>query len=368
MEHPIINVIMAGGSGERFWPISRQNRPKQLLYLTNDSKRMIEEAVDRMLPLLPRERIFIATNQRLQKAMKEALPDHPSHNIIAEPFKRNTTGCLAFAAAHVLARFENEDFLMAVTTADHLIRQEDRFRETVSAALKFAEQEESLVTIGVHPARPEIGFGYIQISQLNQTVAEFNGIPIYPVASFLEKPDRHEAEKYQASRFYYWNSGMFFWRLSVFLKSLKNTMPEVADAIYKLVKYIKQNDDVGIRTVFDTLPNISIDYGLMEKSDNVYVALGDFRWDDVGSWDSLSRYRQHDEKNNILCGNPVIVDCNNVTVYNEPGADQMACCVVGVENLIVVTSKDGVLVCPKGQSQDVRKAINILKERNAEQI
>lgn len=370
MKLPVVNVIMAGGSGERFWPISRKNRPKQLLYLTNDSKRMIEEAIDRMLPLASREHIYIATNSLLQKTMQEVLSDHPADKILGEPAKRNTTGCLAFAAAHLLAGYPTgeSDLLMAVTTADHLIRDEDRFRDTVTAALRFAESNDALVTIGVHPTRPETGYGYVEITQLNQTVAEFDGIPIYRVARFLEKPDLADAERYQASRFYYWNSGMFFWRLSVFLNSMERVMPDVVDTIHRMADCIRRRDMHAIEPLFVTIPDISIDYALMEKADNVYTALGDFRWDDVGSWDSLSRYRPRDENQNTLHGDPVVVDCRNVTVYNEPGAEQIAVCVVGVENLIVVTSKDGVLVCSKGKSQDVRKGVNVLKERNAWQL
>ncbi len=370
MRFPVISVIMAGGSGERFWPISRQHWPKQLLYLTNNSKRMIEEAIDRLLPIMPRERILIATNERLQRTIQDVLVDHPIDNILEEPAKRNTTGCLAFVAANIIARYgeQYEDVLMAVMTADHLIREEERFRETVTAALQFAEKSNELVTIGVHPTRPETGYGYIQITHLNQTVDEIGGIPIYQVARFIEKPSVEDAEQYQASRFYYWNSGMFFWRLSAFLKGLEKYMPNVAEAIPKMAEHILQNDEEALRSVFLSLPNVSIDYGLMEKAENVYVALGDFRWDDVGSWDSLSRYRPRDEKKNVLYGDPVVIDCNNVIVYNEPGADQMAVCVVGVDDLIVVTSKDGVLVCPKGQSQEVRKGVEILKQRNASQL
>ncbi|MBD3267233.1 hypothetical protein GF373_11240, partial [bacterium] len=219
-----------------------------------------------------------------------------------------------------------------------------------------------------HPTRPDTGYGYIELTQLNKPVDEYEGVPIYRVARFLEKPNQQDAENYQASRFYYWNSGMFFWRLSVFLNSLEQTLPHGVELIHKLAGHIKNNNHEGINTVFESFPDTSIDYALMEKAKNVFVVLGDFRWEDVGSWDSLSRYFPRDEKNNTLCGDPVVIDCENVTVYNEPGADKMAVCVLGVEDLVVVTSRDGVLVCPKGHSQDVRKGIQILKERNASQL
>jgi mannose-1-phosphate guanylyltransferase len=363
---------MAGGSGERFWPVSRRCHPKQLLYLTSETETMLEEAVNRLTPLIPKEQIFIATSVHLRDLIRRAFPDHPMDNILGEPLPRNTSGCLAFAVANILARFDGkaENLLMSVTTADHLIGDGDRFRDTISAALQFAKEEDALVTIGTHPTRPETGYGYIQIDQLNQPLSDFKGVPIYQVARFLEKPNHEDAERYQASRFYYWNSGMFFWRISTFIDSLKTVMPPLAESIDRMADILKRSDesDPRITEIFKTIPNTSIDYGLMEKADNVYVALGDFKWDDVGSWDSLSRFRARDQHRNITVGEPVLIDCNNVIAYNEPGRENMAVCVIGMENIIVVTSNDGVLVCPKSHAQDVRKAVDELKNRNAKQI
>jgi mannose-1-phosphate guanylyltransferase len=221
----------------------------------------------------------------------------------------------------------------------------------------------------VHPTRPETGYGYIEISELNKPLSDFKGIPVYNVKRFLEKPNLEDAEHYQASRFFYWNSGMFFWRLSTFINSLQKSTPALTDAIEEMTTCINnspENED-PIQEVFETIPDISIDYALMEKADNVYVALGDFRWDDVGSWDSLSRFRPRDEARNTSIGNPVLIDCKNVTVYNQPG-DQMAVGVVGMNDIVVVTTDDGVVVCPKDRCQDVKKVVQVLKERNAKQL
>ncbi len=368
-----VGVIMAGGSGERFWPVSRRLRPKQLLHLTSDEKTMLQEAVDRLAPVLPAERVLIATSQDLIEPIREALPNHPAENIIGEPLRRNTSGCLAFAAAHAKARFadENGDLLMSVTTADHLIGDEERFCETITAALRFAEQEDALLTIGTHPTRPETGYGYIEISELNKPITDEDGIPIYRVSRFLEKPNLDDAEKYQASRFYYWNSGMFFWRLSSFVNSLQIHMPELAQSIESMSLVLQNHNcdvDAKLLAFFEALPNISIDYGLMEKADNVYVTLGDFRWDDLGSWDALSRIRPRDERRNTPVGGPVLIDCDNVVAYNEPGAKELAVCVVGMKDAIVVTTHDAVLVCPKDRAQDVKQAVAALKEQNADQL
>ncbi len=371
MSLPMIGVVMAGGSGERFWPISRRLRPKQLLYLTNDKKMMIEEAVDRLLPLIPRDNILIATNDLLREPIKKALPEHADENILGEPMRRNTVGCLAYVTAHVLARYgEEEDVLMSVTPADHQIGNEERFRATLAASMHFAEEKNALVTIGVHPTRPETGYGYVEITDLNQPLTEREGVPIYKVKRFLEKPNWEDAERYQASRFYYWNSGMFFWRVSQFMKGLEKALPEAAQCIRAMTEIVRTDpeNEETIREHFAKLPNISIDYGLMEKSDTVYVALSDFRWDDVGAWDALTRIRQRDERRNTCVGEPVLIDCKDVIAYNEPGAKNMAVCVIGMRDVVVVTSADGVLVCPKNRAQDVRKAVEMLKKRNADQV
>ncbi|MBI1387031.1 MAG: hypothetical protein GC154_01110 [bacterium] len=370
MGMPAVCVIMAGGTGERFWPVSRRLRPKQLLRLTSDDRNMLEESVERIARLLPRENIFIATSAALRGVIAEALPNHPERNIIGEPMRRNTSGCLALAAAQVRARFEGEDVLMAVTTADHLIGEEDRFAQTVNAALRFAEENDALVTIGAHPTRPETGYGYIEIAGLNKPIRDDDGVPVYKVARFLEKPNLEDAERYQASRFYYWNSGMFFWRTSVFIESLSQAQPVFAEGISAMTAALKKTprDDEAIERVFETFPDISIDYALMEKADNVYVALGDFRWDDIGAWDSLARIRPRDDERNAAVGDPVLIDCANTVVYNERGADEMAVCVIGMDEIIVVTTHDAVLICPRDRAQDVRKAVEELKKRGASQL
>ena len=264
MNTPIVSVIMAGGAGERFWPISRRLRPKQLLKLTNNHEMMIEESVNRLLPMIPKEKIFISTSTQLKYPIQKGLSSIPPENVIGEPVKRNTAGCLVFAIAHILARFGEAaiDYLMTVTTTDHLIGDAERFRHTMTAALQYAEQEDALITIGMHPTRPETGYGYIEITQLNQPLWDYQGIPVYKVGQFLEKPNQEAAERYQASRFYYWNSGMFFWKISSFLNSLKKHLPEHEACVYKLAETIKANaeNEQAIETVFSKLQDISIDY------------------------------------------------------------------------------------------------------------
>ncbi|MBN2329858.1 MAG: mannose-1-phosphate guanylyltransferase [Candidatus Omnitrophica bacterium] len=369
---PTIGIIMAGGSGERFWPVSRKKKPKQLLRLTDGRLTLLEEAVERVLPIIPPERLFVATNQTLQEPIRAAMTRIPPENILAEPTRRNTTGCLAFAAAHLLARYgrTHDDMIMAVTTADHRIGDPEDFRKTIQAAIWYAKEKNALMVVGLHPDRPETGYGYIEIPEGAQPAAACEGVSIFPTHRFREKPSLPDAKAYLDSGHFFWNSGMFFWRMSVFLEAMKKFMPEVHQSILDMRDALITgfNPDSIVASVFEKLPNISIDYAIMEKADHVYMAQGDFPWDDVGLWDSLARYHSKDAQNNVAVGDPILIECQDVTVYNEPGGEKMAVGVLGMKDVIVVTTEDGVLVCPKNRAQDVRMIVERLKEQNASQI
>ncbi|MCH7960402.1 MAG: mannose-1-phosphate guanylyltransferase [Candidatus Hydrogenedentes bacterium] len=360
---------MAGGSGERFWPVSRRNHPKQLLRLASETKTMLEQTIDRLGPLFTPERIFVVTSEHLAPFIREADVGIPDENVLAEPCKRNTAGCLGYAAAHLLARFPEEPGLsMAVVTADHLIGDEKAFCETVEAALQVAEQESVLVTHGISPTHPDTGYGYIQIDASQPSPNAPAAIPVYPAIVFREKPDRETAERYLASGDYLWNSGMFFWRLDVFLSELDRATPDLSDAVRGMAEALRQDDEKRVRELFEGLDNISIDYALMEKSKKVAVARAGYAWEDIGVWTSLERTREADERGNVTQGDPVLVDCDNCIVYNDVGADEIAVAVVGVQDLIVAVSRDGILVIPKDRAQDVRLAVDELKRRNAKQL
>lgn len=370
-----IAVIMAGGSGERFWPLSRRLRPKQLLNLSRPDQNMLQEGVARIAPLIPAERVFIATAPHLCEAIRDSGVGIPDENILAEPHKRNTAGCLAYVAARVIERFGDDakNVTMAVLTADHLIPDQERFRSTVDTAMSAAERKKALCVIGVKPTRPEIGYGYIEIAEdMVQTsdVGDSNDSShaVYRVLKFREKPDIESAEKFVATERFFWNSGMFFWTLPTFLDEIGNASPEHGAAVRDMSIAMKQGDEKRVAEIFDGLTNISIDYALMEKADNVVVVRADFEWDDIGSWDSLNRTLPCDENGNVVIGDPVLADTKNCIVYNEPGASKMAVAAVGVEDLAIIVSSDGVLVIPKNRAQEVRLATTILKEKGAKQL
>jgi len=362
-------VIMAGGSGERFWPASRRARPKQLLRLTDPDLSMIEEAIERIAPLIPREQILIATSELLAQPIADALPSLPRENILAEPEKRNTAACLALAAAHLEQRHgAGQEMLMAVLTADHQIGEPERFRATVARALDFAAAEDALVTIGVVPTRPETGYGYIEVAPENRRSAATTD-PEQPlqVLRFREKPSEAIAQDYATSGHHFWNSGMFFWRVSTLLQGLTQHMGDLARGERAMVAALAGNTAAAtLRDVFLTLDDVSIDIGLMERASNVYVVPADFPWDDVGAWDALERTRGTDADGNVVVGDAVLVDVRDSIVFNEPGIEEMAVAVVGLEGVIVATTRDGILVCPKDRAQDVRRAVAELRKRGRE--
>ncbi len=363
-----VGVIMAGGSGERFWPLSRRVRPKQLLCLTSPGQTLLAEAVARLEPIVPPENVYIVTGRHLVNPIRDANTCLPRQNVIAEPCKRNTSGALAYAAAYMMAQYDvsPEHITMAVTTADHEIRDAERFQQTVAATLDAIERDNVLATLGIVPTRPETGYGYIQIAGDSPSLTDGN-VPIYPVTAFHEKPNREKAEDFVASGRYFWNSGMFFWRLSTFLEELDAIRPALAEATRRMADAMRADDDVTVQELFEELEDISIDYALMEHARRVVMARAEFAWDDIGSWPALDRTMTRDAHGNVGVGDPVLIDCEECIIYNEPGGDHVAVGVIGCRDIIVVVTSDGVLVAPKDRAQDVRKVVGELKVRGAPQ-
>ncbi len=342
---------MAGGSGERFWPLSRKLRPKQLLRLTDPDKTMLQEAVDRIAPLVGRDNVFIATATHLEEPIRAAgiVPDS---NVLAEPDKRNTLGCLCWVAATFLAR-GLEDISVAILTADHVIESPDLFRSTVDNALTLSEETNGLVTMGVTPTRPETGYGYIESGASFSDFAK-------SVVRYREKPDLETAKTFVADGNFYWNSGMFFWTQTAFLKELSDTQPETVKLLGRMAEALKNNDREKAVTEFRNIPNISIDYALMEKASQVYVVQAEFPWDDVGSFDSLFRTMPMDENGNVMIGNVACTDCSGCIFYND--SSRGALTAVGLTNMILVQTDDVVLAAPATDAQRVKELVAMMKE------
>ena len=303
-------IIMAGGAGERFWPLSRRKKPKQLLKLETN-KTMLEQSIDRILPLIDVNDIYIITSELLLKPIRETLPMLPKENIIAEPFKRNTAPCLAlgtsFIAAKYAGHYSPNEISVAVLTADQSINPIEGFVETVNSALNFVENNNSIATIGIQPSRPDTGYGYIEVDEPFNN--DKTGSEIKKIIRFHEKPSLEKAQNYIEKGNFLWNSGMFFWRLDVFFEQMAKHLPEVGKWTNDMIRKSTGKTDIcyegifePLKDIFETMPDISIDYGLMEKTDNSVVARAKFLWDDIGSWDSFDRIKKKDETNNIIEG------------------------------------------------------------------
>ena len=366
-----VAVIMAGGSGQRFWPVSRNNHPKQLLRLTSPDQSLLQEAVSRLVGLIPPDRIYVITSRHLVEPIRQGGIGVPAENVIAEPCKRNTAGCLVYAAAFLVAKYgvAPRDITMAVVTADQQIPDRDLFAKRIETALDAADALDGLVTIGIKPSRVETGYGYIELAENAEPVVRHaSGQPVYRSVQFLEKPSQAEAERYVESGRYLWNSGMFFWRISNFVSEFEHAKPVFAKAFFDLVAAFSQDQADEAERVFAELPDISIDYALLENARQVFVAPGRFQWDDVGSWDAIARTLPADARGNVTLGDPVLIDAEDCIVYNAPGAERMAVAVIGCKDLIVVTTENGILVVPKDRAQDVKKAVAALEKRGATQL
>lgn len=363
-------VIMAGGSGERFWPLSRRKRPKQLLNLNNDDKIMIQEAIDRITPLIKTEDVFIITSKVLLEPIREALPSLPPENVIAEPAKKNTAPCLALAAGFIKAKYSDKykdnEISIAVLTADHMISPAEKFIETVKTALEYVENNNVLSTIGIIPSRPETGYGYVETEN---GFSKNDDPEVLPVKEFHEKPDADTAKQYIEEGRYYWNSGMFFWSLETFITEMTEALPEVGGKIADIsnIYYGKTNIDFecpfqDVNDVFNAFPSISIDYGLMEKAKNVVVTKALFNWDDIGSWDALDRYKEKDEFGNVKIGESVNTDSSNSIIVNNSKDGKILVSTLGLDNMAVVVTDDAILVCPKDRVQEVKKNVEKIRD------
>lgn len=361
-------IIMAGGAGERFWPLSRKDRPKQLLHLTHPDKSMLGEAVERLQTIVPAERIYIITGPHLIAPIQRAQIGVPDENLVAEPAKRNTSGALAYVTAHILAKHPDlapEQVSLAVATADHRIGAPEVFAATVNAALDAAESTSALVVCGIVPNAPETGFGYIQVQ--DRSAPSIPGdVPAYAVKTFHEKPNREKAEDFIAQGDYFWNSGMFFWTAAGFLKELDGAQPALSQAVRDMTEVMKGGNNAA--DIFETVENESIDYALLEHAKHVLMVPGKFPWSDVGLWPALETVYPPNEDGNCTVGEPVLFDSQNCIVYNEPGAKKVAVGVAGMEDVVVVVTEDAVLVIPRARAQDVRHLVGELKKRNAHQV
>lgn len=355
----VYGVIMAGGGGTRFWPLSRQKTPKQLLNLTGNDL-MVNEAVDRLSYVADKKNIFIVTNATQVPPMLKATegrlrPDH----ILSEPAARNTAACIGYAAMEIVRKYG--DGIMVITPSDHYIKDNAGFARILNTAVRAAETADKLVTIGITPAFPSTGFGYIKFENTADAEAK-------PVVEFREKPDEETAKKYVASGTYAWNSGMFVWKASTILEKFQTYIPDIYADLEKIGNAMQtESEKAVIEEVYPNIRKISIDYAIMEPSasrGDVLVIPGEFGWNDVGSWDMMDVLHNPDEKGNVLVGNALAIDATDTVVYSSG----RTVAVVGVDDLVVVETPDAVMVCPKSKAQDVKKIVDMLNAKGRKEL
>ena len=348
-------MIMAGGKGERFWPKSRVSKPKQLLPIVSNNT-MIEDTVKRLEGLAEYKNIFISTNESLLDDIRKILPQIPTENYILEPFGRDTAPAIAFGAVFIQKR--DPGSVMVVLPADHLIMEKDIFQKDLTIAQNLARDTGCLITFGIKPARIETGYGYIELGEVINTEYDNHA---YEVISFKEKPDYTLAKEYFQKGNFMWNSGMFIWTTNAILEAIEKYLPEMYNGLMEIEDSIGTADEKEvIRKNFETFPKISIDYGVMEKSDNVLSLKAQYTWDDVGSWSSLSRVNKMDENNNVIRSDWKGIDTKNSIVISDHGIIST----IGINNLVIVKDGDAVLVADRSREQEVKKIVQELKDNN----
>ncbi len=347
----VYGVVMAGGGGTRLWPLSTRKKPKQFLNLSG-RETLVNEAVDRLAGVAAPEDLFIVTNASQAEMMREQTAGRVKEDhILLEPAARNTAACIGYAAMTIVEK--HGDGIMCVVPSDPYIRDEEKFRETLCEAVRAAEETDALVTVGIRPAYPSTGYGYIRSRQVE-------GKNYRRVEEFVEKPDAETAKRYLESGEYAWNSGMFIWRASTILSYYEKLLPDIHACLRKLAAgFGTPEEERVLWEVYPAIPKISVDYGIMERASHVLMLTGDFGWSDVGGWDAINVLHEADGDGNLTVGDTLLLDSRNCTAYS---VDKLIAA-VGVSDLVIVQAQDAVLVCPQSQTQRVAEIVEALSQR-----
>jgi mannose-1-phosphate guanylyltransferase len=342
-------VLMAGGVGVRFWPYSRNSKPKQFLDVLGTGKSLLQSTYERFLPLCPPENICVVTHEEHATLVKEQLPDLKNDQILAEPMRKNTTACIAYASYKIHAK--NKDAVIVVSPSDHLVLKENEFRDIIKKAADQAKAQDKLITLGIKPTRPETGYGYIQYHTEKSFAKK--------VKTFTEKPELSLAKKFLESGDFVWNAGIFVWGAQAIIGSIQTYMPEMAEVFEEIKSKLgtpEEKEAIGI--VYPQCKNISIDYGIMEKAPNVYVCLGDFSWSDLGSWASIHEISAKDENNNVIQANALTYDVRNCIVK---GSENKLIVAQGLNGYLIGEFGNVIIVCEKDKEEQFRRFVNDVK-------
>jgi mannose-1-phosphate guanylyltransferase len=345
MTRPLFPVILAGGKGERFWPLSRQNRPKQFLDLDGSGRSLLQVTADRLLPLAGDwENLWVITSSQIAQGVKEQLPQLPPDNLLIELQGRDTAAAVAWTSLEIKKRY-GDDAIIGFFPADHWIANQEAFANTLNAATQLAANTAAIVTLGIKPAFPSTGYGYIE---QGEKIGCFNDLPAYHVNRFTEKPDRQTAEKFLSTGRFSWNSGMFIFRAGVVLKELYTHAPDIIEPLEK------HGSDI-----YPQLPKMSIDYALMEKTGLAYVIPVEFGWDDLGDWNAIERLLKKEDTPNVELGTHVGLDTQGAIIYNNNPNDVVV--TIGLEDLVIVRDRNVTLIVKKDRTQEIKQILKTLQ-------
>ena len=357
MQQSTYVVIMAGGIGSRFWPVSRTDYPKQFLDILGTGETLIQQTFKRFEKWVPNENIYVVTSTDYIDIVEKQLPLLQRENILAEPDRKNTAPCIAYACFRILQRDRNASVIVA--PSDHLILDQPEFEAVCYNALQFIQKQDALVTIGIKPSYPNTGYGYIRF---NETAAY---PAVYKVKAFTEKPDAQTAAEFVASGEYLWNSGIFVWKARTIINSIEQYLPDLHQLFKEKQSWLGTSfERLLVADIYSKCENISIDFGVMEKADNVYVVPATFRWSDLGTWNSAWENMGKDDRNNAVAGNGVVViDSAKCVVH---ASDEKLVVLQGLQDFIVVDTEDVLLICEKNKEQEIKNYVNRVKKIKGE--
>lgn len=355
-------IIMAGGTGSRFWPLSRLAKPKQFLDILGTGRTFLQQTFDRFSKIIPAENFVIVTNTKYKNLVLEQLPQIKEEQVLLEPLRRNTAPCIAYATYKI--KTQNPDAIMVVAPSDHVILKEEEFINQVKKGLDFAKENNALLTLGIKPCRPETAYGYIQVKK-KVDFKDFDNL--YNVKIFAEKPDIQMAKLFIESGEFFWNSGIFIWSMPTIIEAFENHLQTVSSMFESGMKLYNTSDEVYfISKIYSELQSISIDYGIMEKARNVYVLTADFGWSDLGNWGTLYENREKDEEGNVISGDNILTYETKNCIIDISG--EKIAVLQGLDGYIVAESNDTLMICRRKDEQQIKKFVTDVRIKKGDSL
>ncbi len=355
-------IIMAGGTGSRFWPLSRLAKPKQFLDILGTGRTFLQQTFDRFLKIIPAENFVIVTNTKYKNLVLEQLPQIKEDQVLLEPLRRNTAPCIAYATYKI--KTQNPDAIMVVAPSDHVILKEEEFINQIKKGLDFAKENNALLTLGIKPCRPETAYGYIQVKK-KVDFKDFDNL--YNVKIFAEKPDIQMAKLFIESGEFFWNSGIFIWSMPTIIEAFENHLQTVSSMFESGMKLFNTSDEVYfISKIYSELQSISVDYGIMEKARNVYVLTADFGWSDLGNWGTLYENREKDEEGNVISGDNILTYETKNCIIDISG--EKIAVLQGLDGYIVAESNDTLMICRRKDEQQIKKFVTDVRIKKGDSL